>query len=112
MPTAAGDHRFFCRPNFVAPAEPCTISMAASRTLPAAVLANAVRAGTIASSIGSAIVTPKPRSTARREMCFLVMNISLSSDYRPEAVVVSTAATRPIRNAALLATPAINDENL
>ena len=62
----------------VAPAEPCTISMAASRTLPAAVLANTVRAGTIASSNGNAIVTPMPRSTVRREMCFLVMNIALS----------------------------------
>ena len=58
----------------VAPADPCTISMAASRTLPAAVLANAVRAGTIASNIGNAIVTPMPRSIVRRDMCFLVMN--------------------------------------
>ena len=74
MPTAAGDQRFFSRPNLVAPADPCTISMAARRTLPAAVLANTVRAGTIASNIGNAIVTPMPRSTARRDMCFLVMN--------------------------------------
>ena len=86
--------------------------MAATLPLPAAVLANTVRAGTIASSIGNAMVTPRPRRTARRDRCFLVMNISLSSSYRLAAVVVATAATRAIRNAALLATPEINDENL
>ncbi len=52
--------------------------MAATRTLPAAVLAKTVRAGTIASIIGNAIVTPMPRRTARRDMCFLVMNIGVS----------------------------------
>jgi hypothetical protein len=63
----------------VAPAEPCTISIAATRTLPAAVFANAVLAGTIASMSGNAIVTPMPRRTVRREMCFLVRNsIALS----------------------------------
>jgi hypothetical protein len=59
----------------VAPAEPCTISIAARRTLPAAVLANTVRAGAIASRNGSAIVTPMPRRTVRREMCFCVIYI-------------------------------------
>ena len=34
-PTAAGDHMFFLMPNAVLPAEPCTISMAAKRTLAA-----------------------------------------------------------------------------
>jgi hypothetical protein len=76
VPTVAGDHRFFDRPNWVAPAEPCTISIAVMRTFfeAAAVLAKAVAAGDIASSIGSAMVTPRPRSTVRREMCFLVRN--------------------------------------
>ena len=37
----------------------------------AAVLANAVPAGIMASSSGSAIDTPSPRSTARRDRCFL-----------------------------------------
>ena len=65
----------------MAPAEPCTISIADSRTFrdAAAVLANAVAAGDIASSTGSAIVTPRPRRTVRRDMCFFVRNsIALS----------------------------------
>jgi hypothetical protein len=37
---------------------------------PAGVAANAVAAGFIASSSGSAIVAPTPLSTIRREMCF------------------------------------------
>ena len=65
----------------MAPAEPCTISIADRRTFfdAAAVLANAVAAGVIASSTGSAIVTPRPRSIVRRDMCFFVRNsIALS----------------------------------
>src|SRR3990167_920062 len=42
---------------------------------PAAVWASAVRAGIMASSSGSAIVAPTPRSTVRRDRCFFVMNI-------------------------------------
>ena len=41
----------------------------------AAVCASAVRAGIIASSKGSAMVAPMPRSTVRRDRCFLVTNI-------------------------------------
>ncbi len=41
----------------------------------AAVWASAVAAGIIASSSGSASVTPAPFSTVRRDRCFLVMNI-------------------------------------
>src|SRR5690348_5084450 len=40
----------------------------------AAVAASAVPAGIMASKIGSAIDAPTPRSTVRRERCFLVMN--------------------------------------
>src|SRR6266540_5448237 len=42
----------------------------------AAVCASAVAAGTIDSSSGSASAAPAPRSTARRGMCFFVINIS------------------------------------
>ena len=56
------------------PADPCTISMHTSRCFaaaaPAAVLAKTVLAGIIASSSGSAMVTPTPFRTARRETCF------------------------------------------
>src|SRR3712207_4129873 len=40
-----------------------------------AVWASAVRAGIIASSSGNATVAPRPRSTVRRDRCFLVTNI-------------------------------------
>src|SRR5688500_20231963 len=60
------------RPNCVAPAEPCTISIADRRILRRAAWAKA--AGVIASSNGNAIVTPRPRRAVRREMCFLVRN--------------------------------------
>jgi hypothetical protein len=43
---------------------------------PAAVFRNGVCAGIIESSNGSARVTPAPRNNARREMCFLVMNMT------------------------------------
>jgi hypothetical protein len=43
--------------------------------LSAAAAANAFRAGTIASSSGSATVAPTPFNTARREMCLFVMCI-------------------------------------
>ena len=51
----AGAHRFFLMPNGVLPAEPCTISMADEADLAGrARLRRRVRAGTIASSSGSA----------------------------------------------------------
>ena len=80
-PVACGDHRYFWAPMAVAPAEPWTISMAASRTLPAVVFANAVLAGIMASSRGRAMVTPMPRSMVRREMCFRVIYIRYSSSW-------------------------------
>ncbi len=45
----------------------------------AAVCASAVRAGIIESSNGNAMAAPAPRSSVRRERCFLVMNIALTS---------------------------------
>src|SRR5579862_4267999 len=59
----------------VAPAEPCTISMHARRVrveAAAAVFLNGATAGAIASRNGSDSVTPIPRRTVRREMCFFV----------------------------------------
>src|SRR5579864_5525060 len=44
----------------------------------AADLRSAVCAGTIDSRNGSEIETPRPRSSVRRDKCFLVMNIILS----------------------------------
>jgi hypothetical protein len=78
LPVAAGDHMFFWAPIGALPAAPCTISIAMKRSfLPAAAApwAKTARAGTIASSSGSAMVTPTPLSTARREMFLLVINI-------------------------------------
>ncbi len=74
-PTPAGAHRFFLIPIAEQPAEPCTISRHASRVLEPVVLAHAVRAGIMASKSGSAIVTPTPFKTARRDMCLCVMTI-------------------------------------
>src|SRR5688500_8130193 len=73
-PNSAGAHMFFLMPNAVLPAEPCTISMAASRILPRAACAEA-RAGTMASRNGSAMVTPAALSTVRRDNCFWVRYI-------------------------------------
>ena len=65
------------------PASTCPCSRrAADRRTPdatrafAAVFASSVRAGTIASSRGSASVAPTPRRNVRRGRCFLVMNMS------------------------------------
>ena len=58
------------------PAQPCTISIATSRSL-RALAANAVPAGTMASSSGSATVAPRPFRTVRLERCFPVMYITL-----------------------------------
>src|SRR5689334_3597685 len=56
---------------------PCGTKIPMKRLLGiAAVLASGVCAGIMESSSGSARVTPAPRISARREMCFLVMNIS------------------------------------
>ncbi len=46
---------------------------------PAGVFAHATAAGFIASSSGSAIVAPTPFNIVRRERCFFVMNMRLSS---------------------------------
>src|SRR5215510_2944046 len=46
-----------------------------------AVCASAVAAGIIASSSGSASVTPAPLSTVRRERCFFVRNMRTSETY-------------------------------
>jgi len=68
----ASDNRLL--PMAVLPADPCTISMATSRTFRPA--ASARRAGSIASSRGSASVAPAPLRTARRDRCLLVMYMS------------------------------------
>ena len=120
-PVASGDQRNFVAPMAVAPAEPCTISMAASRTFPAAAVFATAPAGTIASRNGSAMVTPTPLRAVRREMCFCVMNMSapgvlswgpevlrLCGGYRAASVVVSAASSRPIWNAGLFTTPRMN----
>ena len=82
-PTFSGAHRFLDTPNFVLPAQPCTISIATSRTFGAdAALASfdhTAPAGSIASSTGRATVTPIPFRTARRDKCFLVINMTLIS---------------------------------
>ena len=79
-PAFSGAHMNFLAPKAVLPAAPCTISTAARRMRLGAAFARAVRAGTIASRNGSAIVTPMPLSIVRREMCFFVMIIA-SPDY-------------------------------
>src|SRR5207244_8860462 len=59
---------------------PCGKKMPMKRLFgaPAAVCANAVPAGTIASSNGSASVMPAPLRNARRGMCFFGMNMLLA----------------------------------
>src|SRR5438105_705106 len=55
---------------------PCGTKIPVKRVFgTAAVWASRVWAGTIESNSGSAKATPAPRRTARREMCFFVMNI-------------------------------------
>src|ERR1700733_7027961 len=58
----------------------------------AAVCACAVEAGIIASSSGSASVTPVPFKTVRREMCFLVINIAAVFSY----VLPPMLSSRPL----------------
>src|SRR5579872_2057221 len=59
--------------------------MHARRVLPtAAVLSRGVAAGTMESRSGRLSAAPKPRSTVRREICFLVMYCTLS----PPSVLV------------------------
>src|SRR5579863_1284251 len=61
---------------------PCGTKQPTNRGLGvAAVCAWAVEAGIIASSSGSASVTPLPFKTVRREMCFLVINIAAVFSY-------------------------------
>src|SRR5687768_17904253 len=82
-PTSAGAHRFFLMPKAVLPAEPCTISMAAKRTLPGAACAEA-RGGNMASRDGNAMVTAAGLRTVRRDKCFCVRYIvSPIADVRP-----------------------------
>src|SRR5262245_41257046 len=102
-PDAAGAHRFFCRPKAVLPADACTISIATRRTLFGA--ANA-RAGAMASRNGNAMAAPMPFSIVRRSRFLFVMKFMgyLS------AAVLTGAATRPIVNKGLVATPWTNAE--
>src|SRR5262249_49946553 len=105
--TPAGAHMFFSIPYFVLPADPCTISTQVMRVLGFAVCAvTAVGiAGIIDSRKGSATAAPAPRSTVRREMCFLVMNIlMLLIPYN------QLLSARLIWNAVLLAIPRMYDE--
>ena len=109
-------------PSAVLPAEPCTISMHADADLAGAAALRLRRpAGTIASSNGSARVTPMPFSTVRREMCFFVRYVTYSSScaYRPSASRRLRPAAGSLdwsssvrhlrhRNAALLTTPRMN----
>jgi len=70
---------------------PCTISMQHRRGFTAAAVCDrGVCAGTMASSSGSERAAPIPRSTARREMCFFVMNcmVAPSCDGRYLTVAV------------------------
>ena len=80
----------------------------------------AVLAGTIASSSGTATVTPTPCRNVRRGMCFFVMNISDSSAasdlcHCPSATVaapaVASAGVIRIRNGGLRTMPSTIDEN-
>ncbi len=59
---------------------PCGKPMNANRfgAVPAAVFANAIAAGLIASRSGSAMPAPTPFRIVRREMCFCEINIALS----------------------------------
>ena len=60
-------------PSSVLPAAPWTISIHASRVLPAAaVWASSVPAGIIESSSGNETAAPRPRKKWRRDKCFLV----------------------------------------
>ena len=68
----------------------------------AAVCASAVRAGTIASRNGSAIVTPTPRMNVRRERCFLIQDAHLVS--------LPVTAVSFIWNGTLRTTPSTIDE--
>ena len=82
-----------------------------------AVWASAVRAGIIASSRGSAIVAPIPRSTVRRDRCFFVTNIRtlLRNQFCTSAcaVTVSSSAAGAVLNlkGSLCAIPARIAEN-
>src|SRR5579864_2477601 len=63
-------------------AAPCGTKIPVKRVFGlAAVLRNRVCAGIMESSSGKAKATPAPRKTVRRDMCFLVMNISLLLSY-------------------------------
>src|SRR5439155_12808305 len=79
-PTFSGAQRCFFTPMAVLPAAPWTISIATRRRPdedgPAAVVAYALPAGSMASRNGSATVTTMPFRTVRRERCFFVMRIS------------------------------------
>src|SRR5437868_14249666 len=88
----------------------------------AAVFASAVLAGIIASSSGNAMAAPTPRSTVRREMCFLVINIPavLGSTFNNQcdasAVLTSAGGAAAgiicFTNGSLFTMPVTMDENL
>ncbi len=87
----------------------------------AAVFAMAVLAGIIASSSGSAMAAPTPRSTVRREMCFLVINIpgilnSTSTQCDASAVFTSAGGAGVeiicFTNGSLFTMPVTMEENL
>ena len=118
-PSSGGDQRLFFFPYTVLPAEPWTISVAAKRLRgAAAVFRKGVRAGTIDSIKGSAIVAPIPCNTVRRERCFFVMNMDqalLVLPYRDTRTHWSSASPEAewnvlIWNGALFTTPRTNDE--
>ncbi len=98
------------------PADPCTISMHTRRIfLFAAAAPNTVRAGTMASSNGSARVAPMPLSMVRRGRCLFVMyidGVSLCCSFHRETAsavrVFDSGFT--ILNAALFTTPRMNED--
>src|SRR5882762_1704116 len=73
----------------------------------AAVFASAVPAGIMASSSGRAIDTPIPRSTVRRDRCFLVMKCILNLLLRLGSLRL--VRNRVIRGRALLELVTVDD---
>ena len=98
LPVFSGFQKYCVPPYSLQPAAPCTCSMQTRRVrlaaLPAAVWANAARAGTIESSRGSAIVAPSPRRAVRRDMCFPERTAIVTSpgDLGPTGMHVFSAA--------------------
>src|SRR5207244_5518857 len=78
---------------------------------PAAVCAQAVEAGLIASRSGNAMLAPMPFNTARRETCFLLLYISCLLYLFDWATVAGWGARR-ILNCSLRTTLCTSAENL